>query len=171
MARLAFGGYASARWSEDLREHHHLTYAAVASRRSLGKSGGIIMIEFDTAAETVERALTITMEHLTRYAIDGPTMTEVARAFRYAIGSQTITLAGQAGCAAAVGEALHAGLRWDHPWRHLTALSEVTAPACRHAAADLAWPALSCVVVGPPGLDQSMALGALLDTADGKAAP
>jgi zinc protease len=161
LVRTALGGYPSARWAEEIREHHHLTYAATASRRSFGRTG-IMTMEFDTAPDTVVKALTVTRDHLNRYAADGPDPTDVDRARRYVLGSQTIALATQAGCAAAVAEAMEAGGPWDLPWHDLAELPHVDMARCRQAAALLAWPELSCVLIGPPDLRPNPELSELL---------
>lgn len=152
LANLAFGGYFSSRWVENIREDKGYSY----SPRSLidhAKLGSTFELVADVSTEVTAPAILETLYELGRIASSPITATELASVQQYAVGSLALSTSTQAGLAAQLSALTAAGLGVDwltsHPARLLAVTAEeVTAVASRF----LAPQRLVSVAVGDAGI-------------------
>jgi predicted Zn-dependent peptidase len=148
LANLAFGGYFSSRWTENIREDKGYTYGP-HSRLDHHQLGSMLVLDAEVATEVTAPALLETFYELGRIAALPVTAEELESVRQYAIGTLALSTATQAGLASTLSmlSAFGLGLDWiaEHPKR-LQALSVEDVSA---AAADFFGPAgFTGVVVG-----------------------
>jgi zinc protease len=148
LANLAFGGYFSSRWVENLRENKGYSY----SPRSLiehARLGSTFQAAADVATEVTAAAVLETLYELGRIASLPITPTELDSVQQYAIGSLALSTATQAGLAGQIGALISAGLDVDWLSEHPARLLKVTAAEVAEAAAQFLAPRrLVSVAVG-----------------------
>jgi zinc protease len=148
LANLAFGGYFSSRWVENIRENKGYSY----SPRSLldhARFGSTFHAAADVATEVTAAAVLETFYELGRIASLPITATELDSVQQYAIGSLALSTATQAGLASQIGGLLSAGLDIDWLTEHPTRLLKVTVEQVAEAAAEFLAPRrLVSVAVG-----------------------
>ncbi|HEX2903277.1 MAG TPA: pitrilysin family protein [Jatrophihabitans sp.] len=138
LANLAFGGYFSSRWVENIREDKGYSY----SPRSLldhGALGSTFQVVADVATEVTAPAVLETLYELGRMAATRINPTELDSVQQYAIGSLALATSTQAGLAAQLSALASVGLGVDwlaaHPSRLLAVtVDEVAAAAARFLA-------------------------------------
>jgi predicted Zn-dependent peptidase len=152
LANLAFGGYFSSRWVENIRENKGYSY----SPRSIidhAKLGSTFELVADVATEVTAPAVLETLYELGRIASGPISASELDSVQQYAVGSLALSTSTQAGLAAQLSVLASAGLGVDwlvsHPARLLQVSREqVAAVAERY----LAPQRLVGVAVGDAGL-------------------
>jgi predicted Zn-dependent peptidase len=135
LANLAFGGYFSSRWTENLREDKGYTYGP-HSRIEHNVLGSSLLLDVEVATEVTAPALLETRYELGRIASLPVTQAEVDAVRQYAIGTLALSTATQAGLAAMLTAlAAHGlGIDWitEHPGRlAAVGVDEVSAAAAR----------------------------------------
>jgi len=130
LANLAFGGYFSSRWVENIRESKGYSY----SPRSLidhARLGSTFQAVADVATEVTAPAVLETLYELGRVASLPITPTELDSVQQYAIGSLALATATQSGLASQLSALLGVGLSsdwlFDHPARLLAVTAEQVA--------------------------------------------
>jgi len=148
LANLAFGGYFSSRWVENIREHKGYSY----SPRSLlehAQLGSTFQAAADVATEVTAAAVLETLYELGRIASLPISPTELESAQQYAVGSLALATATQAGLASQLIGLLSAGLDVDWLTEHPARLLKVTAEQVAEVAAEFLAPRrLVSVAVG-----------------------
>ena len=126
LANLAFGGYFSSRWVENIREHKGYSYSprSVLEHAQLGSS---FQAAADVATEVTAAAVLETFYELGRIASVPISAAELDSAQQYAIGSLALSTATQAGLASQITALLSAGLDVDWLTEHPARLLKVTA--------------------------------------------
>ncbi len=148
LANLAFGGYFSSRWVENIREDKGYTYGA-HSGFEFTPRGATLLADADTASEVTAAALLETRYELGRMAVVPPGKSEVDNARQYATGSLTIGTSSQAGLAGHLTALASLGLDIDWLRTHPARLRAVTTDQVAEAAAEFLAPArFTGVVVG-----------------------
>ncbi|MEO6886284.1 MAG: pitrilysin family protein [Jatrophihabitantaceae bacterium] len=148
LANLAFGGYFSSRWTENIREDKGYTYGP-HSRIDHHALGSTLMFDVEVATEVTGPAMLETRYELGKIASLPVTEAEVDNVRQYAIGTLALSTATQSGLASTLSalSAFGLGLDWilDHPQR----LSTVGVDEVSAAAAEFFAPSrLTGVVVG-----------------------
>lgn len=139
LANLAFGGYFSSRWVENIREHKGYSY----SPRSLlehAQLGSSFQAAADVATEVTAAAVLETFYELGRIASVPISPAELDSAQQYAIGSLALSTATQAGLASQITALLSAGLDVDWLTEHPARLLKVTAEQVAEVAAQFLAP-------------------------------
>lgn len=134
LANLAFGGYFSSRWVENIRESKGYSY----SPRSLlehARLGSSFQAAADVATEVTAAAVLETLYELGRIASLPITATELDSVQQYAVGSLALATATQAGLATQIGALLSTGLDLDWLTEHPVRLLKVTTEEVAEAAA------------------------------------
>jgi predicted Zn-dependent peptidase len=148
LANLAFGGYFSSRWVENIREDKGYSY----SPRSLiehARLGSTFQAAADVATEVTAAAVLETLYELGRIASLPITPTELDSVQQYAIGNLAMSTATQSGLAAQIGAVISAGLDIDWLTEHPVRLLKVTTAEVAEAAAQFLAPRrLVSVAVG-----------------------
>jgi predicted Zn-dependent peptidase len=148
LANLAFGGYFSSRWVENIRENKGYSY----SPRSLiehAQLGSTFQAAADVATGVTAAAVLETLYELGRIASLPITPTELDSVQQYAIGSLALSTATQAGLAGQISALISAGLDVDWLSEHPARLLKVTAAEVAEAAAQFLAPRrLVSVAVG-----------------------
>jgi zinc protease len=148
LANLAFGGYFSSRWVENIREDKGYSY----SPRSLiehARLGSTFQAAADVATEVTAAAVLETLYELGRIASLPITPTELDSVQQYAIGNLAMSTATQSGLAAQIGALISAGLDIDWLTEHPVRLLKVTTAEVAEAAAQFLAPRrLVSVAVG-----------------------
>lgn len=135
LANLAFGGYFTSRWTENLREDKGYTYGP-HSRVEHHVLGSTLRLSVEVATKDTAPALLETLYELGRIATLPVTESELASVQQYAIGSLALSIATQAGLASTLSalSAFGLGLDWiiGHPQRLLgTTVEQVSSAAAR----------------------------------------
>jgi len=133
LANLAFGGYFTSRWTENLREDKGYTYGP-HSRVEHHTLGSTLTLSVEVATEVTGPAFLETLYELGRISALPITDTELAAVQQYAIGTLALSTATQAGLASTLAAlaAFDLGLDWiaEHPARLLaTTVDDVSAAA------------------------------------------
>jgi zinc protease len=139
LANLAFGGYFSSRWVENIRESKGYSY----SPRSLlehARLGSTFQAAADVATEVTAAAVLETFYELGRIASLPITATELDSVQQYAIGNLALSTATQAGLASQIGALLSTGLDIDWLTEHPARLLKVTVEQVAEAAAEFLAP-------------------------------
>ncbi|MFL6162756.1 MAG: M16 family metallopeptidase [Jatrophihabitantaceae bacterium] len=151
LANLAFGGYFSSRWVENIRENKGYSY----SPRSLldhARLGSTFEAAADVATEVTAAAVLETFYELGRIASLPITPAELDSVQQYAIGSLALSTATQSGLATHIGALLSTGMELDWLAEHPARLLKVTAAEVAEAAAQFLAPRrLVSVAVGDAG--------------------
>lgn len=162
LANLAFGGYFSSRWVENIREDKGFSY----SPRSLidhSKLGSTFELVADVATEVTAPAVLETLYELGRIASAPITATELDSVQQYAVGSLALSTSTQAGLAAQLSVLYSMGLGVDWLAGHPSRLLAVTAEQVSEVAARFLAPQrLVGVAVGDAGRITD-ALAAIID--------
>lgn len=148
LANLAFGGYFSSRWVENIRENKGYSYSprSVLEHAQLGSS---FQAAADVATEVTAAAVLETLYELGRIASLPISPAELDSAQQYAIGSLALATATQAGLASQIAGLLSVGLDVDWLIEHPVRLRQVTAEQVAEAAAQYLAPRrLVSVAVG-----------------------
>lgn len=152
LANLAFGGYFSSRWVENIRENKGYSY----SPRSLidhAQLGSTFELVADVATEVTAPAVLETLYELGRIASGPITASELDSVQQYAAGSLALSTSTQAGLAAQLGALTASGLGVDWLVSHPARLLQVTVDEVAEVAAKyLAPQQLVGVAVGDAGL-------------------
>lgn len=157
LANLAFGGYFSSRWVENIREDKGYSYSP---RSGLDHAAlrSTLTIAADVATEVTAAAVLETLYELGRIAALPVTETELSSVRQYAIGSMALSTATQAGLASTLSALLAAGLDAEWLTTHPARLAEVTLDDLAAAAAQFLAPrGFAGVAVG----DRSAIAGSL----------
>jgi zinc protease len=138
LANLAFGGYFTSRWTENLREDKGYTYGP-HSRLEHHLLGSVLKLSVEVAGDVTAPAFLETLYELGRIAALPVREQEVESVRQYAIGSLALSTATQAGLASTLSalSAFGLGLDWiaGHPQRLSdTTVDEVSAAAARYFA-------------------------------------
>jgi predicted Zn-dependent peptidase len=148
LANLAFGGYFSSRWVENIRENKGYSY----SPRSLldhAQLGSSFQAAADVATAVTAAAVLETLYELGRVASLPISPAELDSAQQYAIGSLALGTATQSGLASQIAALLSVGLDVDWLIEHPARLLKVTAEQVAEAAAQYLAPRrLVSVAVG-----------------------
>jgi predicted Zn-dependent peptidase len=133
LANLAFGGYFTSRWTENLREDKGYTYGP-HSRVEHHVLGSTLRLSAEVASEVTAPAVLETLYELGRIAALPITAAELASVQQYAVGTLALSTATQAGLASTLAAlaAFGLGLDWiaEHPARLLaTTVDDVSAAA------------------------------------------
>jgi predicted Zn-dependent peptidase len=148
LANLAFGGYFSSRWVENIRENKGYSY----SPRSLlehAQLGSSFHAAADVATGVTGAAVLETLYELGRLASLPISPAELDSAQQYAIGTLALATATQSGLANQIVALLSAGLDVDWMIEHPGRLLKVTAEQVAEAAAEFLAPRrLVSVAVG-----------------------
>ena len=164
LANLAFGGYFSSRWVENIREDKGYSYSprSLIDHARLGSSFELVA---DVATEVTASAVLETLYELGRIASAPISPTELDSVQQYAIGSLALATSTQAGLAAQLSVLVSAGLDVDWLTAHPARLLKVTAEQVADAAARyLAPQRLLGVAVGDAG-QITEPLSAIIDLA------
>lgn len=148
LANLAFGGYFSSRWVENIRENKGYSYSprSVLDHALLGST---FQAAADVATEVTAAAVLETLYELGRIASLPISATELDSVQQYAIGSLALSTATQAGLASQLTALLAVGLDADWLVEHPARLLKVTAEQVAEAAAEFLAPRrLVSVAVG-----------------------
>jgi predicted Zn-dependent peptidase len=161
LANLAFGGYFSSRWVENIREDKGYTY----SPRS-GLEHATLASSFsaaaDVATEVTTPAVLETLYELGRISSLPITGNELESVRQYAIGTLSLSTSTQAGLASTLSGLLGAGLNLDWLASHRQRLTEVSIDDVASAAAEFLAPRkLVGVAVGDAGQIASSLAGIL----------
>ncbi len=152
LANLAFGGYFSSRWVENIRENKGYSY----SPRSLidhARLGSTFELVADVATEVTAPAVLETLYELGRIASTPISATELDSVQQYAVGTLALSTSTQAGLAAQLSVLVASGLDVDWLSAHPARLLQVTAEQIADVAARyLAPQQLVGVAVGDAGL-------------------
>ncbi len=152
LANLAFGGYFSSRWVENIRESKGYSY----SPRSLldhSQLGSTFQAAADVATEVTAAAVLETLYELGRIASLPISSTELDSVQQYAIGSLALSTATQGGLASQLTALLSSGLDADWLIEHPARLLRVTAEQVAEAAGQFLAPRrLVSVAVGDADL-------------------
>ncbi|MDQ2959350.1 MAG: insulinase family protein, partial [Actinomycetota bacterium] len=152
LANLAFGGYFSSRWVENIREQKGYSYSP---RSSLDHQplGSTFSLTADVATGVTGPAVLETLYELGRIASLPISDTELESVRQYAIGSLALSTSTQSGLASTISSLIGSGL--DAQWltSHPSRLLEVTVEQVAEAAAEFLAPRkLIGVAVGDAGL-------------------
>jgi predicted Zn-dependent peptidase len=133
LANLAFGGYFTSRWTENLREDKGYTYGP-HSRIEHHVLGSTLGLSVELATEVTAPAVLETLYELGRIATLPIKPTELTSVQQYAVGTLALSTATQAGLASTLSAlaAFGLGLDWiaSHPARLLaTTIDDVSAAA------------------------------------------
>jgi zinc protease len=148
LANLAFGGYFTSRWTENLREDKGYTYGP-HSRIDHHVLGSTLGLSVEVAGDVTAPALLETLYELGRIATLPVSGKEVASVKQYAIGSLALSTATQAGLASTLSALSAFGLGLDWVTGHPQRLLDVTNDEVSAAAAQFFAPSgFTSVVVG-----------------------
>ncbi|MGB8649026.1 MAG: pitrilysin family protein [Mycobacteriales bacterium] len=148
LANLVFGGYFSSRWVSNIREDKGYTYSP-HSGLDHPSAGSRLVAGADVATAVTAPALLETLYELGRIATVPVSQAELDQARRYALGTQALSTASQAGLAGLLSQLAGSGLGLDWLRDHQKALQAVTVDDVLEAAACwLAPSALTPVLVG-----------------------
>jgi len=148
LANLAFGGYFSSRWVENIREDKGYTYSP---RSSLDHAvlGSTFHASADVATEVTAPAMVETLYELGRISSLPITTAELESVSQYAIGTLALSTATQAGLASTLSALVGAGLPVEWLGEHRARLAGTTIDEVAAAAAQFLAPArLVGVAVG-----------------------
>ncbi|MEV6019586.1 MULTISPECIES: insulinase family protein [unclassified Streptomyces] len=163
LAALMLGGYYASRLTLVLREREGLAYAPRAVLDPLG-AHAVLTVEADVRHDGAARALTLIAQETRRLADGGFSVQELRNAQNYAVGSMAMACSSRSGLASTYAAVLAGGLPASWPARYEERLRALSAKdVARAAAAHLAAPALTGVVVAPaliPGLPPAAPGGA-----------
>ena len=162
LANLAFGGYFSSRWVENIREDKGYTYSPRSGleHATLGSS---FSAAADVATEVTAPAVLETLYELGRISSLPVTDAELEAVRQYAIGTLSLSISTQAGLASTLSALLGAGLDLDWLNSHRQRLTDVTVDEVAAAAAQFLAPRkLVGVAVGDADRITS-ALAAIVD--------
>jgi zinc protease len=151
LANLAFGGYFSSRWIENIREDKGYTYSprSALEHSALGSS---VTLSADVATDVTGPALVETFYELGRISSLPITANELESVRQYAIGTQALSTATQAGLASTLSALLGSGLEVGWLAEHRSRLAAVTLDEVAAAAASYLAPRrLIGVAVGDAG--------------------
>ncbi|MGI8666418.1 MAG: M16 family metallopeptidase [Jatrophihabitans sp.] len=151
LANLAFGGYFSSRWIENIREEKGYSYSPRSriEHAALGSNFGVLA---DVATDVTAPAMLETLYELGRIASLPITDTELESVRQYAIGSLALSTSTQAGLASNIVALIAAGLDANWLTSHPTRLLGVTIDEVGAAAAEFLSPRkLVAVAVGDAG--------------------
>jgi zinc protease len=134
LANLIFGGYFSSRWVENIREDKGYTYSP---RSGLDHSQLVSYFTAgaDVATEVTAPAMVETLYELGRMSSLPVTETELESVRQYAIGTQALSTATQAGLASTISMLAGAGAGVDWLAEHRSRLATVTIDDVAEAAA------------------------------------
>jgi zinc protease len=134
LANLAFGGYFSSRWVENIRENKGYSYSP-RSYLDHAKLGSTLELTADVATEVTASAVLETLYELGRMASAPISPTELESVRQYAIGSLALSTATQTGLASQLTALLGAGLDVDWLLAHPARLLQVSAEQVAEVAA------------------------------------
>ncbi|MCW2538840.1 MAG: putative Zn-dependent peptidase [Frankiales bacterium] len=135
LANLAFGGYFSSRWVENIREDKGYTYSA-RSALDHAKLGSDFTASADVATEVTAPAVLETLYELGRISSLPVTENELESVRQYAIGTMALAISTQAGLASTLSGLLGAGLDLDWWVRHRERLAAVRVDQVAEVAAE-----------------------------------
>lgn len=148
LANLAFGGYFSSRWVENIREDKGYSY----SPRSWLEHAALcstFSLTADVATEVTAPAVLETFYELGRISALPITASELESVRQYAVGSLALSVSTQSGLASTIGALAAAGLDADWLTSHPAQILTVTAEEVMAAAAEFLAPRnLVAVAVG-----------------------
>lgn len=159
LANLAFGGYFSSRWVENIREDKGYTYSprSALEHSTLGSS---LSVAADVATEVTAPAVLETLYELGRISSLPITEDELESVRQYAIGTLSLSTSTQAGLASTLSGLLGSGLDLDWLAGHRQRLTEVSIDDVASAAAEFLAPRkLIGVAVGDAALITSSLAG------------
>ncbi len=148
LANLAFGGYFSSRWVENIRERQGYSYSprSYLDHAALASSFGLAA---DVATDVTAPAVLETLYELGRICLLPITGSELESVRQYAIGSLALSTSTQAGLASTISALAGCGLDVDWLTSHPRKLLQVTAEQVAGAAAEFLAPSkLVGVAVG-----------------------
>lgn len=148
LANLAFGGYFSSRWVENIREQKGYSYSP---RSSLDHSvrGSYFTLQADVATDVTAPAVLETLYELGRISSLPISASELESVRQYAIGSLAMSTSTQAGLASTIAALTASGLDTSWLTSHPTNLLTVTADEVAAVAAEFLAPrSLVSVAVG-----------------------
>jgi zinc protease len=162
LANLAFGGYFSSRWVENIREDKGYTYSprSAVDHATLGSS---FTASADVATEVTAPAVLETLYELGRMSTLPITDSELESVRQYAIGTLALSISTQAGLASTLSGLLGNGVDLQWLAAHRVRLAHVTVAEVAEVAAEFLAPrALVGVAVG----DASIITGPLAGILD-----
>lgn len=139
LANLAFGGYFSSRWVENIRERQGYSYSprSYLDHAVLASTFGLAA---DVATEVTAPAVLETLYELGRISSLPISDIELESVRQYAIGSLALSISTQAGLASTISALTASGLGVDWLISHPTRLLQVTAEEVAAAAAEFLAP-------------------------------
>jgi predicted Zn-dependent peptidase len=146
LANLAFGGYFSSRWVENIREDKGYTYGP-HSIIEHSVAGSALVVSAEVATEVTAPALVETLYELGRLAALPPTEAELEQARQYALGTLQLGMSTQAGLAGLASTYAGFGLRLNYLADHAARLEAATLAEVHRAARTYLAPARAVPVV------------------------